>query len=247
MAVTSPATSATERARTLGRAAVARPVEPDQPGAATPGVLDPGLVEQAARRRPVVVEDRRPGRVARVVDAQLPPVRGLDRPPFHRGRILVSLPPWTRTWRSRPSATSAGTPTARSRRTSSGGSSTPAASRGTRRTARSGSSWSCPTARRWPRPSTRRRTSSTAALVVAIVAKRAFDAGRAAQNMMLAAWNEGVVSCPNGVRDAEAAERIVGARPAIVLSFGYRRGRATPSRAAPRNGRGERTASRSTS
>lgn len=61
----------------------------------------------------------------------------------------------------------------------------------------------------------------TAALVVAIVAKRAFDAGRAAQNMMLAAWNEGVVSCPNGVRDAEAAERIVGAKPAIVLSFGY--------------------------
>ena len=62
---------------------------------------------------------------------------------------------------------------------------------------------------------------STAALVVAIVAKRPFDAGRAAQNMMLAAWNDGVVSCPNGVRDAEAAERIVGARPAIVLSFGY--------------------------
>jgi nitroreductase len=61
----------------------------------------------------------------------------------------------------------------------------------------------------------------TATLVVAIVAKRAFDAGRAAQNMMLAAWNDGVVSCPNGVRDADAAELIVGARPAIVLSFGY--------------------------
>jgi nitroreductase len=61
----------------------------------------------------------------------------------------------------------------------------------------------------------------TAALVVAIVAKRAFDAGRSAQNMMLAAWNDGVVSCPNGVRDAEAAELIIGAKPAIVLSFGY--------------------------
>jgi nitroreductase len=48
-----------------------------------------------------------------------------------------------------------------------------------------------------------------------------FDVGRTSQNMMLAAWNEGVVSCPNGVRDADAAERIVGARPAIVLSFGY--------------------------
>ena len=61
----------------------------------------------------------------------------------------------------------------------------------------------------------------TAALAVAIVARRPFDAGRAAQNMMLAAWNEGVVSCPNGVRDADAAERIVGAKPVIVLSFGY--------------------------
>ena len=60
----------------------------------------------------------------------------------------------------------------------------------------------------------------TASFVVAIVAKRPFDAGRAAQNMMLAAWNDGVVSCPNGVRDAEAA-RIVGARPAIVLSLNY--------------------------
>jgi nitroreductase len=61
----------------------------------------------------------------------------------------------------------------------------------------------------------------TAALAVAIVCPRALDVGRAAQNMMLAAWGDGIVSCPNGVRDAEAAERIVGAKPAIVLSFGY--------------------------
>ena len=39
--------------------------------------------------------------------------------------------------------------------------------------------------------------------------------------MMLAAWNDGVGSCPNGVRDADAAERIVGAPVAIVLTFGY--------------------------
>ena len=45
--------------------------------------------------------------------------------------------------------------------------------------------------------------------------------GRAAQNMMLAAWNDGVGSCPNGVRDGEAAERIVGAPVGIVLTFGY--------------------------
>jgi nitroreductase len=59
----------------------------------------------------------------------------------------------------------------------------------------------------------------TAALAIAIVARRPLDAGRAAQNMMLAAWNDGVVSCPNGIRDAEAAERIVGARPTTVISF----------------------------
>ena len=62
---------------------------------------------------------------------------------------------------------------------------------------------------------------TTASLVVAILCPRAFDAGRAAQNMMLAAWGDGIVSCPNGVRDAEAASRIVGGEPAIVLSFGY--------------------------
>jgi nitroreductase len=61
----------------------------------------------------------------------------------------------------------------------------------------------------------------TAALAVAIVCPRALDAGRAAQNMMLAAWGDGVVSCPNGIRDAEAAERLVGGAPTIVLSFGY--------------------------
>jgi nitroreductase len=61
----------------------------------------------------------------------------------------------------------------------------------------------------------------TAALAVAVVCPRAFDAGRAAQNMMLAAWGDGVVSCPNGISDAEAAERLVGGAPAIVLSFGY--------------------------
>jgi len=49
----------------------------------------------------------------------------------------------------------------------------------------------------------------------------AYDGGRASQNMMLAAWNDGVGSCPNGVRDADAAERIAGAPVGIVLTFGY--------------------------
>ena len=61
-----------------------------------------------------------------------------------------------------------------------------------------------------------------AALVVAIAgAARGLDVGRAAENMLLAAWNEGVGSCPNGIRDADGAERIVGAPVSIVLTFGY--------------------------
>jgi nitroreductase len=61
-----------------------------------------------------------------------------------------------------------------------------------------------------------------ATLVVAIVgAAGGMDVGRCAQNMMLAAWNEGVVSCPNGISDPEAAARICGGEVKAVLSFGY--------------------------
>jgi nitroreductase len=61
-----------------------------------------------------------------------------------------------------------------------------------------------------------------AKLVVAIAgAAGQFDVGRAAQNMLLAAWNEGVGSVPNGIRDPECAKRIVGAPVGIVLTFGY--------------------------
>ena len=68
-----------------------------------------------------------------------------------------------------------------------------------------------------------------ARLVVAVVVSgggpTAFDAGRAAQNMMLAAWNEGVASCPNGMPDAgrtaAALDIEEGEQPVAVLSFGY--------------------------
>ncbi|MBV8257111.1 MAG: nitroreductase family protein [Actinobacteria bacterium] len=61
-----------------------------------------------------------------------------------------------------------------------------------------------------------------AALVVAIVGEAgSFDVGRCAQNMMLAAWNEGVGSCPNGIRDAEAAAAVCGGEVKVILSFGY--------------------------
>jgi len=67
-----------------------------------------------------------------------------------------------------------------------------------------------------------------AGLVVAIVldgaGKATFDAGRAAQNMLLAAWNEGISSCPNGIADREAARAALGLSeeetPTIVLTFG---------------------------
>lgn len=51
-----------------------------------------------------------------------------------------------------------------------------------------------------------------------------FDAGRAAQSMLLAAWAEGLASCPNGVADVERARSALSATeaetPTIVLSFG---------------------------
>jgi nitroreductase len=68
-----------------------------------------------------------------------------------------------------------------------------------------------------------------AALVVAIVAwgrgPTAFDVGRAAQNMMLVAWEDGVGSCPNGIANADQAARLLGLsddeRAVIVITFGY--------------------------
>jgi nitroreductase len=53
----------------------------------------------------------------------------------------------------------------------------------------------------------------------------AFDAGRAAQNMLLAAWNEGVGASPNGFADRDRVIELLGLgeddRPVIALSFGY--------------------------
>ena len=68
-----------------------------------------------------------------------------------------------------------------------------------------------------------------AALVIGLVVRGkgpvSFDCGRAAQNMMLAAWNDGVTSCPNGMPDPEATGAILGLgddeRVINILSFGY--------------------------
>lgn len=70
---------------------------------------------------------------------------------------------------------------------------------------------------------------SGATLVVAIVVSGkgpvGLDAGRAAQNMMLAAHNDGIGSCPNGIADADAMAAAAGIEEgeqvATVISFGY--------------------------
>jgi nitroreductase len=62
----------------------------------------------------------------------------------------------------------------------------------------------------------------TAGLVIAITGEAGmFDVGRCAQNMMLAAWDLGVVSCPNGTRDPGLAASIAGGEVKMILSFGY--------------------------
>jgi len=64
-----------------------------------------------------------------------------------------------------------------------------------------------------------------AQLVVAIASSASMDTGRCVQDMMLAAWNDGVASCPNGIADAEKARAALGLADddqlATVLTFGY--------------------------
>jgi nitroreductase len=66
---------------------------------------------------------------------------------------------------------------------------------------------------------------SKLAIAIVVTGSPGFDAGRAAQNMMLAAWNDGVTSCPNGLPDADATSAALGLgdgeRVINVLSFGY--------------------------
>ena len=69
---------------------------------------------------------------------------------------------------------------------------------------------------------------ATCAFAVAIATEGGgfgFDAGRALQNMLLVAWNEGVASCPNGMADAAATGTALGLDegwlPVNIPSFGY--------------------------
>ena len=64
--------------------------------------------------------------------------------------------------------------------------------------------------------------------------------------MMLAAWNDGVASCPNGIADADAANEALGLEepPVNVLSFGYPARQPPARRDRPRSGARGRTAGR---
>jgi len=52
-----------------------------------------------------------------------------------------------------------------------------------------------------------------------------FDAGRAAQNMMLAAWSMGIASCPCSMHDQPCVKGVLGLpedyRVVVVLALGY--------------------------
>jgi nitroreductase len=64
-----------------------------------------------------------------------------------------------------------------------------------------------------------------AAIAVVMTTPRTFDGGRAAQNIMLAAWAEGIGSCPNRARKQDAAKRILDLEDdyeiSTILSLGY--------------------------
>lgn len=75
---------------------------------------------------------------------------------------------------------------------------------------------------------TRPTNVSGAALLILVTVndpKALFDAGRACQNMMLAAWAEGVGSCPNSLKDPVPLKSILdvpaGEEPVTILSFGW--------------------------
>jgi nitroreductase len=63
-----------------------------------------------------------------------------------------------------------------------------------------------------------------------------FDAGRAAQNMLLAGWAEGLASCPAGLHDTVRAAALLGLGddepPVVALCFGYPRAPRDPGRRA---------------
>ncbi|HEV8441190.1 MAG TPA: nitroreductase family protein [Methylomirabilota bacterium] len=81
-------------------------------------------------------------------------------------------------------------------------------------------------------PAGRWMARAAAAIVLVQTQEHQFDAGRCAQNMMLAAWSEGIGSCPAHLPEAELA-RLLGIPEGLfinrVIGFGY----VNPERAGP--------------
>lgn len=68
-------------------------------------------------------------------------------------------------------------------------------------------------------------TRCQAAIAIVSSGKGGFDVGRCAQNMMIAAWADGIGSVPNGIQDADLIASILALDAehtvATVISFGY--------------------------
>jgi nitroreductase len=77
------------------------------------------------------------------------------------------------------------------------------------------------------------RWIADAALAIVIVQteRHEFDAGRCAQNMMLAAWNDGIGSCPAHLPEAELG-RLLGIPPGLPINRVIGLGYVDPARAA---------------
>jgi nitroreductase len=80
---------------------------------------------------------------------------------------------------------------------------------------------------------------AAAVIVIVQTERHEFDAGRCAQNMMIAAWNDGIGSCPAHLPEAELG-RLLGVPDDVhvnrVIGFGY----VDPARQAPPRSVGRR-------
>jgi nitroreductase len=81
-------------------------------------------------------------------------------------------------------------------------------------------------------PSARWITRAAAAIVIVQTREHQFDAGRCAQNMMLAAWNDGIGSCPAHLPELAVA-RLLGIPEGLFINRVIGLGYVDPSRAAP--------------
>ncbi len=67
--------------------------------------------------------------------------------------------------------------------------------------------------------------SAAAVCVVLLPGGGGFDAGRSAQNLMVAAWAEGITSCPIAMHDQACARKVLGLPEdhsiASVIALGY--------------------------